>query len=436
MARNKVLKIALSVLLSVLLLGATPLCAWGIQSTDIVDDTITPSIPVTPILSAPAAPTGLKATLGSDVSIELTWKDNSSNETGFVIQRKINSASYADAITVPNVNATVWTDLLAGTGVINDKIYYRVRAVNSIGDSSYSNEVMITLVNPSPAKDLAVTFGYDSGKGKITLTWTNPSPSLTDFFKVERSVNSGAFESIGVTDKDSYDDTGLNDSTLYTYRIYTKGYFGGATSSTIGYQTPDAAPAETTTEPAVTEDEDGPDFNGASDWAKSEIQEAYDLNLTTDTILSHYSNNITREEFCEIAVKLYEALSSKNALPAIVNPFTDTSNETVLKAFDLGIIKGTSDTTFSPNNPITRQEICVMIYRALKADNPDLDMDTSGVSAFSDQSSIASWAIDAVRYANKNNIMKGTGGNNISPLNNTSREQAIVLLKRTYENFH
>lgn len=77
-----------------------------------------------------------------------------------------------------------------------------------------------------------------------------------------------------------------------------------------------------------------------------------------------------------------------------------------------------------------------MIYRTLKANDPNLNMDTSGVGAFSDQSSIASWAIDAVKYASKNNIMKGTGGNSISPLNNASREQDIVLMKRTYENFN
>ena len=76
-----------------------------------------------------------------------------------------------------------------------------------------------------------------------------------------------------------------------------------------------------------------------------------------------------------------------------------------------------------------------MIYRTLKANDPDLNMNISGVDEFSDEDSIASWAIDAVKFANKNSIMKGTGTNRISPLSNTSREQAIVLLKRTFESF-
>lgn len=436
MKRKKILRFAGCVMLAAIMLASTPLCAWGIQSTDTLTDTVTPVIPVTPILSVPAAPTELKATLGSDITVKLTWKDNSSNESGFVIQRKFTGSDYTDVIHVSNADSTFWTDQLTTNYGIYDKIYYRIRAVNNIGDSGYSNEVSISLDEPFPPTGLSIAFAYHSGKGQITLSWTSVSPSLTDYFVVFRSVNSGSFETIGKTDKTSYVDPGLSDSALYTYRVEAIGYYGAGTSSTVGYTTPAAAPAETTTEPAVTEDEDGPDFTGASDWAKPEIEEAYDLHLTTDTILNHYSRNITREEFCEIAVKLYEALSGKKALPAIANPFTDTSNTMVLKAFDLGIIKGTSDTTFSPDNPITRQEICVMIYRTLKADDPKLNMDTSGAAAFSDESSIASWAIDAVRYASKNDVMKGTGGNRISPLDNTTREQAVVLMKRTYEKFH
>ena len=76
-----------------------------------------------------------------------------------------------------------------------------------------------------------------------------------------------------------------------------------------------------------------------------------------------------------------------------------------------------------------------MIYRAIKAAKPGLDYSTTGVAAFADEDRIASWAIQEVRFAFKNNIMKGTGGNKISPLDNTTREQGIVLVKRTYEAF-
>ena len=64
--------------------------------------------------------------------------------------------------------------------------------------------------------------------------------------------------------------------------------------------------------------------------------------------------------------------------------------------------------------------------------HPGADYSAVGVSAFADESSIASWAIDAVRYMSKEGIMKGVGAGKIDPLGNTTREQAILLIYRTY----
>jgi hypothetical protein len=145
--------------------------------------------------------------------------------------------------------------------------------------------------------------------------------------------------------------------------------------------------------------------------------------------------DITREEFCGIAVKLYENLSGKEALPCTVNPFNDTSDTDILKAYELGIVNGVSADRFTPANKISRQEICVMITRALKAAKPGLDYSVTDYDRFTDENKIASWAINEVRFASKNNIMKGVGVNTINPLGETSREQGVIMIKRTYENF-
>ena len=56
---------------------------------------------------------------------------------------------------------------------------------------------------------------------------------------------------------------------------------------------------------------------------------------------------ITREEFAELAVLLYEKVTDKSETVS-PNPFTDTTNPQILKAYKLGITAGTSQTTFSP----------------------------------------------------------------------------------------
>ena len=91
--------------------------------------------------------------------------------------------------------------------------------------------------------------------------------------------------------------------------------------------------------------------------------------------------------------------------------------------------------TFSPLNKITRQEICVMIYRTLEAAKPELNKTISGSFPFTDSDNIAAWAIDAVKFAYLNNIMKGTSATTISPLSNTNREQGVILVKRTYDQY-
>jgi len=184
------------------------------------------------------------------------------------------------------------------------------------------------------------------------------------------------------------------------------------------------------------QEESGVDFMSASSWAIPELEAAEQLGLFTDKVKRNLKQDITREEFCSIAVKLYEALTGSQAAPSLSNPFQDTSDADVLKAYELGVVNGITANTFAPDKKITRQEICVMIVRALKAADPDLNVAVSGVGPFTDESQIASWAIQEVRFSSHNNIMKGVGENRIDPLSNTSREQGVILIKRTYEKFN
>ncbi len=177
------------------------------------------------------------------------------------------------------------------------------------------------------------------------------------------------------------------------------------------------------------------DFSTASDWALDEILTARSLGLTTDRILNNFTSNITREEFCEIVVKLYEKLSGTVVPEVAYNPFTDTANTEILKAYDLGIVLGKGMGIFDPYSNITRQEMCVMLYRTLQAARPYDNYNVSHTMSFSDTHLIAHWAEREVRFINYHDIMKGVGNNRMNPLGNTPREQAIVLVKRTYEAF-
>ncbi|MHB9093400.1 MAG: S-layer homology domain-containing protein, partial [Eubacteriales bacterium] len=174
--------------------------------------------------------------------------------------------------------------------------------------------------------------------------------------------------------------------------------------------------------------------SSASAWAVPQIQQAYEYGLTYPDIMTDFKKPITREEFCTIVVKLYGKLTNQT-VTAGSSPFTDTTNPEIIKAYQLEIVKGTGAGKFSPDLNITRQEICVMIFRTLEKGVPKLNKNTDDDFPFNDKKTIASWALNAMKFAYKNSIMAGVGGNKIAPLSNTTREQAITLVKRTYEAF-
>ena len=75
-------------------------------------------------------------------------------------------------------------------------------------------------------------------------------------------------------------------------------------------------------------------FDGTqSSWAEAELKEAYENGLTYGQIENNYQKPITREEFCVIVVKLYEKLGESPVMGT--NPFTDTDNAEILKAYAL-----------------------------------------------------------------------------------------------------
>jgi subtilase family serine protease len=85
--------------------------------------------------AVPAPPSGLTAGLNSAHQIVLSWMSNSTNQTGFIIQRSVNGGGWTQIATV-RANVTTYTD----ASVQRKKRYsYRVYAYNSLGNSAYSN---------------------------------------------------------------------------------------------------------------------------------------------------------------------------------------------------------------------------------------------------------------------------------------------------------
>jgi hypothetical protein len=102
-------------------------------------------------VNRPVAPSGLTATPQSASQINLTWTDNSTNETGFIVASSTNSGGpYVDLVTVPaNTTNSSSQGLLADT-----TYYYVVRATSPQGDSPNSAEATATILTTNPQPPL------------------------------------------------------------------------------------------------------------------------------------------------------------------------------------------------------------------------------------------------------------------------------------------
>ena len=142
-----------------------------------------------PPTSLPAAPSNLAGSVSPGNPIALTWKDNSDNEAGFEVERKTDTTAFLrEATTGPN--ATAYDD---GATVPSTVYTYRVRAVNSLGSSDYTNEVTIAASALAPApkapSDLIVV---SVTRDAVDLSWTDNSTNEVGF-EVDRRSGTGAW---------------------------------------------------------------------------------------------------------------------------------------------------------------------------------------------------------------------------------------------------
>lgn len=151
------------------------------------------------------------------------------------------------------------------------------------------------------------------------------------------------------------------------------------------------------------------------------------MNGVSDTKFAP-ETSMTRAMFVTV---LYRLEGSPSVEGLATPPFTDigASNyswayNAIVWAYNTGVTKGTSATTFAPGAAITRQEIVTMLYRY--AGSPAV----SGSLIFGDSSVVSSWARSAVQWANSIGIITGYPNGNFGPVDATTRGQMAAIVHR------
>ena len=236
-------------------LAASTTYYYRIRSTNPQGDSANsnPASDTTTAPAALAAPTTLVATAQSTTAIGLTWQDNASNETGYVVERASSAAFTSPVVTNLAAGATSYTSsgLTAAT-----TYYYRVKAVNGATSSAYSNTANATTgaAGTVPAAPSGLTATATSSSA-ITVAWTDNSSDETGFVLERAPTN--AFASITTiplgANVTSYANTGLAASTTYYYRVRATNATGPSANSNVDSATTQAA-AGSAYQPAVLAD--------------------------------------------------------------------------------------------------------------------------------------------------------------------------------------
>ena len=193
-----------------------------------------------------AAPTGATATAVSSSQINLTWVDNSSSETAYLIERKTGVTGTYSQIAQVLANTQSYSDTNGLAG--NTKYYYQIRATNGTLYSAYSNQPSATTFQaaPAPPSSLTITSVLSN---KVSLSWTDNSNNETGF-KIQRKTGlTGTYATIATTAANvtAYNDITVTDGTVYYYKVSATNTAGdSAFSNEVSGTTPLAAPTGAT----------------------------------------------------------------------------------------------------------------------------------------------------------------------------------------------
>lgn len=307
-------------------------------------------------------------------------------------------------------------------------------------EAQFDNTLLLKLRFKVKEDAKSGTVSFDIVKSQLSYDIEKVSYDCSDFESKELKVSIAAADNNnggdtddnkGNTDVDTGDepdDTTENDGDNESSESASKPSGGRPGSGTTSKPTEDKQPEAT--EPEQLPD---PEF---SDLAGYEWAEEYIIPLAKQGVIRGTSettfapgNNITRADFMVLLMRLLQIGGDPE------QSFDDVPSDAyfasaVANAKKLDIAKG-ADGMFNPYNPITREDLCVLVYRALITmgylpvvpDNGDF------AKKYSDIALISDYALEAVRELSLNEIIGGSNGE-INPRGNATRAETAVIIYR------
>ncbi len=251
---------------------------------------------------------------------------------------------------------------------------------------------------------------------------------------------------VSVTARDSDGREATKHITITVYGSTTGGGAGGS-GSTDAPTTPTIPPTQSDEKDNNTGSSDNvgdgvPDVPPTEDgntrfidlgnhaWAEKAINSLADAGIIKGTSENTYSPaaNITRADFAILLVRAF-ALESENTENFADVAESDYFARELAIARNTGLVSGIGDNKFAPRNNITRQDMMLMVYRIIKDMDAFVGRADLGTPEYADFDQVADYAREAVSVLIGAGLVNGKNGL-IAPNDNTTRAEVAVLISR------
>ena len=169
-------------------------------------------------------------------------------------------------------------------------------------------------------------------------------------------------------------------------------------------------------------------------WYVNFVDYAYNHKLMAGTSDTTFSPNQTMTR--GMLVTVLHSIAGKPSHSGS-NPFSDVGDawyrNAVLWCYENGIVAGTSATTFSPNSPITREQMVAILFKFAAANGLDTSSRSTQLDSYQDVNQLSGWAKDAFSWAICNGVISGTSATKLSPKDGATRAECAVVLQRYHE---
>lgn len=162
-------------------------------------------------------------------------------------------------------------------------------------------------------------------------------------------------------------------------------------------------------------------------WAENYINKIMEENIINGYPDGTFrpENEVTREEFASLLVRVFDL--DKNNQITFKDSLNRWSTEDISTAAYYQIIKGYDKNIFGPKDFITREQMAVMIDRALKLENEANNIE------FVDMDEVSTWAKDSIKKVLKEGLLEGYPDGTFRPKNNLTRAEAVKVISLIME---